>query len=80
MQNSLAEFKKFHTAFVPFVFGKADVAELFEIALLTHGHVLIEDFPGVGKTTIAKAFARLLGLSHSRIQGTSDSLPQDVLG
>ncbi len=60
MTDSLKEFKKFHQSFVPFVFGKTEVAELFEIALLTHGHLLIEDFPGVGKTTIAKAFARLL--------------------
>ena len=80
MSPHLQAFKAFHSAFLPFVFEKTEVAELFEIALLTNGHVLIEDFPGVGKTTVAKAFARLLGFSHSRIQGTSDSLPQDVLG
>ena len=60
MTDSLKQFKKFQDSFLPFVFGKSDVAELFEIALLMRGHLLIEDFPGVGKTTIAKAFARLL--------------------
>ncbi len=74
------EFQDFKTAFLPFVFHKPEVARPFEIALLIHGHILIEDFPGIGKTTIAKAFAKLVGYSFSRIQGTSDSLPQDILG
>lgn len=73
-------FSAFRQAFLPFVFEKEDVAEVFEIALLSRSHVLIEDFPGVGKTTIAKALAKLLGFSHSRIQGTSDTLPQDLVG
>lgn len=80
MQTALAEFRAFHEAFLPFVFEKPHVAEIFETAFLIRGHVLVEDLPGVGKTTAAKAFARLLGFSHARVQGTSDSLPQDVVG
>lgn len=62
------EFQNFRSAFLPFVFNKTEVAKPFEIALLIHGHLLIEDFPGIGKTTIAKAFAKLVGYSFSRIQ------------
>lgn len=65
---------------LPFVFGKKDVLRLFEIALLIKGHILIEDLPGVGKTTFSKAFATVLGKKFSRIQGTSDLLPSDILG
>jgi MoxR-like ATPase len=80
MESNHEAFKKFRAAFLPFVFDKPEVAKIFEIALLMRGHILIEDFPGIGKTTIAKAFAKLIGYSFSRIQGTSDSLPQDILG
>src|SRR6185369_11706496 len=45
-----------------------------------HGHVLIEDVPGVGKTLLARAFSRALGLDFARVQGTPDLLPGDVLG
>src|ERR1700745_475685 len=48
--------------------------------LLAHGHLLIEDLPGVGKTTLAQVLARLLGLDFQRIQFTSDLLPADILG
>ena len=63
----------------PFAFEKSMVRLLF-IPLLIRGHVLINDLPGVGKTTLAKAFAHLLRRSFSRLQGTSDTLPQDILG
>jgi MoxR-like ATPase len=53
---------------------------LLAIALLTHGHALVEDVPGVGKTLLTRAFSRALGLSFARIQGTPDLLPSDVLG
>ena len=53
---------------------------LLLVALLADGHVLIEDVPGVGKTLLARAFGRALGLDFSRVQGTPDLLPSDVLG
>lgn len=60
--------------------GKPDVIRLAIVALLAHGHLLIEDVPGVGKTTLAQALARSLGLAFQRIQFTSDLLPSDILG
>jgi len=62
------------------IVGKRDVVELTLVALLCQGHVLIEDVPGVGKTTLAKAFARSLGCSFKRIQFTPDLLPSDITG
>jgi len=60
--------------------GKRDVVRLALAALLARGHILFEDVPGVGKTTLAQALARSLGLTFRRIQFTSDLLPSDVLG
>jgi MoxR-like ATPase len=60
--------------------GKSDVVRLATAALLARGHVLFEDVPGVGKTTLAQAMARAMGLGFRRIQFTSDLLPSDVLG
>ena len=60
--------------------GKPDVVRLAMVALLARGHLLIEDVPGVGKTTLAQALARSLGLGFQRIQFTSDLLPSDILG
>jgi MoxR-like ATPase len=60
--------------------GKADVVRLAIVGLLAKGHLLIEDVPGVGKTTLAAALARSLGAGFQRIQFTSDMLPSDVLG
>ena len=62
------------------IVGKRDVVELTLVALLCQGHVLIEDVPGVGKTTLAKTFARSLGCSFKRIQFTPDLLPTDITG
>jgi MoxR-like ATPase len=62
------------------IIGKADVTELLLVALLTEGHVLLEDVPGIGKTTLAKALARSLDCSFARIQFTPDLLPSDVTG
>lgn len=60
--------------------AEARPIELALAAVLARGHVLIEDVPGVGKTTLARALAKVLGCSFSRIQFTSDLLPSDVLG
>ncbi len=62
------------------VLGKADQVKLAFIALLAGGHVLIEDLPGLGKTTLAQALSATLGLSFQRVQFTSDLMPADVLG
>ncbi len=60
--------------------GKRRQVELTLVALLAKGHVLIEDIPGIGKTTLALAFARATGLEFTRIQFTSDLLPADIIG
>jgi MoxR-like ATPase len=60
--------------------GKPEAVELALIALLARGHVLIEDVPGVGKTTLARAVAKAVGGELRRVQFTSDLLPSDVLG
>jgi MoxR-like ATPase len=60
--------------------GKRDVIRLCTVCLLARGHILVEDVPGVGKTTLAQALARSLGLSFQRIQFTSDLLPSDIIG
>jgi len=62
------------------IVGRDEVIELALVALLCEGHVLIEDVPGIGKTTLAKAIARSLGCSFQRIQFTPDLLPSDVTG
>ena len=60
--------------------GKRDVVELAVAALFARGHLLLEDVPGVGKTTLARALASSVGLEFRRIQFTSDLMPADVLG
>lgn len=60
--------------------GKRDTIILALVAYFARGHVLLEDIPGVGKTTLAKQFAQVLGLGFGRIQFTSDMLPTDILG
>jgi MoxR-like ATPase len=60
--------------------GKAEIIDLSLICLVARGHLLIEDIPGVGKSTLARALAEAIGGSFSRIQFTSDLLPADLLG
>ena len=60
--------------------GKPGVVRLAVVGLLARGHLLIEDVPGVGKTTLAAALARSIGAGFQRIQFTSDMLPSDILG
>lgn len=62
------------------IVGKTEVINLTLVAVLCEGHILFEDVPGIGKTTLAKALARSLGCSFRRIQFTPDLLPSDVTG
>lgn len=62
------------------VLGKAHEVRLAFVALLSDGHILIEDLPGLGKTTLAHALAATVGLQFQRVQFTSDLLPADILG
>ena len=73
IENLIAEVEK---VFV----GKRLVVELTITSLIAKGHLLLEDVPGVGKTTLAKALSKALDLEYSRIQFTSDMLPSDILG
>lgn len=77
MQNKtneiLSEIKKV-------IIGKDEVISKVLMAILSDGHILLEDVPGVGKTTLALAFSRALGLDYKRIQFTSDTMPSDVIG
>ena len=62
------------------IHGKSDVVELALVSLLAGGHLLIEDVPGVGKTTLAQTLARSFDCTFQRIQFTSDMLPSDIVG
>ena len=62
------------------IVGKDAVVDRVLMAILAKGHVLLDDVPGVGKTTMALAFARALGLETRRVQFTPDTLPSDILG
>ena len=63
-----------------FFIGKEEVVDNVLICLLAGGHVLLEDVPGVGKTTLAKTLAQSIDCSFGRIQFTPDTLPSDVVG
>ena len=78
--HSAQEFERLQESLRTIIRGKDDVIELALVALLARGHLLIEDVPGVGKTTLGHALARLLNCTFHRIQFTSDLLPSDVLG
>ena len=62
------------------IVGKDEVISKVLMAVLSKGHVLLEDVPGVGKTTLALAFSKALGLDYKRVQFTPDSLPSDIVG
>src|SRR6266516_712256 len=62
------------------IVGKIEIIDLLLVALLSDGHVLLEDVPGMGKTVMAKSLARSLGATFQRVQGTPDLLPTDVTG
>ena len=80
MVNAVAKLAQLKASVGRVIRGKPEVIEWIIAALLARGHVLIEDVPGVGKTTLAPALARSLNLAFSRIQFTSDTLPSDVIG
>lgn len=79
-QVSLARLSEIETALGGVIRGKVDVIRLSLTCLLARGHLLIEDVPGVGKTTLAQGLARSVDASFHRIQFTSDMLPSDVVG
>ena len=62
------------------ILGKKDVVKMIIISLLSQGHVLIEDVPGVGKTTLASALSKIIGLKYKRAQFTPDVMPSDITG
>ncbi len=62
------------------ILGKKDTLQLAVACILARGHLLLEDVPGVGKTTLAQGLAAVLGLSYQRVQFTNDMLPADLLG
>lgn len=62
------------------ILGKEQQIRKVLVAILAQGHVLLEDVPGTGKTTLANAFAKTLGLQNKRVQFTSDTLPSDIIG
>jgi MoxR-like ATPase len=62
------------------VVGKRDLLEMMMSSVLAGGHILLEDFPGLGKTLVARSFAQVLGLEFKRIQFTPDLLPGDITG
>ena len=62
------------------VVGKDEVLVKVLLAILARGHILLEDIPGVGKTTMALAFSRALALQYNRVQFTPDVMPSDITG
>src|SRR6201998_4078341 len=77
---SLSRLSEIESALGEAIRGKAEVLRLALACLLARGHLLIEDVPGVGKTTLAQALARSVQSNFHRLQFTSDMLPSDVLG
>ena len=78
MEN--VQIEKIKTEINKVVVGKDEIIEKVMAAIFAGGHILLEDVPGVGKTTLAVAFSRTLSLDYRRIQFTPDVLPSDVVG
>ncbi|OGP56079.1 MAG: hypothetical protein A2V67_14150 [Deltaproteobacteria bacterium RBG_13_61_14] len=80
MSDSVEKLARLQANLEQVIIGKPEAIRLTLTALLARGHLLIEDIPGVGKTTLARALARSLACPFQRIQFTSDLLPSDILG
>lgn len=78
--DTTAQIKLLQTVIESVIRGKSETVKLALVALIAQGHLLIEDVPGIGKTTLSNALARALDLSFQRVQFTSDLLPSDVIG
>src|SRR5829696_2902067 len=78
--DAAAKISELQSAVETVIRGKSETVKFSLVALFARGHLLIEDVPGIGKTTLANALARALELSIQRIQFTSDLLPSDVIG
>ncbi|MGI8556560.1 MAG: AAA family ATPase [Pyrinomonadaceae bacterium] len=78
--NTAEQIARLQTTIEKVIKGKPEVVKLALVTLMAQGHLLIEDVPGIGKTTLSNALARALDLSFQRIQFTSDLLPSDVIG
>lgn len=80
LQQVKLRFEKIADAISKVILGKPEQIKLSLCCILAGGHLLLEDMPGMGKTTLAQALSKVLGLDYNRIQFTSDMLPADVLG
>lgn len=80
LARSMEKLERLQSSIGSVIRGKSETVKLALVALIGKGHLLIEDVPGIGKTTLANALARSLALSFQRIQFTSDLLPSDVIG
>src|SRR5918911_5602240 len=78
--NAVEQIERLQRAIETVIKGKPEAIRLAIVTLIAGGHLLVEDVPGVGKTTLAHALARALDCSFQRIQFTSDLLPSDVIG
>src|ERR1043165_34377 len=78
--NAVEQIERLQRAVETVIKGKPEAIRLAIVTLMAGGHLLVEDVPGVGKTTLAHALARALHCSFQRIQFTSDLLPSDVIG
>ncbi|HET6668808.1 MAG TPA: AAA family ATPase, partial [Pyrinomonadaceae bacterium] len=80
VSTAVEKIERLQNAIEQVIKGKPEAVRLAIVTLIAGGHLLVEDVPGVGKTTLAQALARALDCSFQRIQFTSDLLPSDVIG